>query len=507
MTATMIETRSGIELLRVSDDKSKQERSHGEQHADNVRETAANGIELRTDAEYRETGSASAFRTKERGDFPRLLDDLRRDNFGADVLVMWESSRGSREVDEWIELLRLLTARGVTVFVTLHEREYDPRKPGDRRSLLADAIDAEYETAKMSARVRRAMAANAAAGKPYGRCPYGYTRTYDAQTKALIAQEPLEPEAAHVRELYDRLTRGESLRAIARDWQARGIRTRSGTVWQPNSLRDLALRPANAALIVHRPGAKSGDANRLPIKPGDAVKANWLPLVDETLWYSVREILTDPSRNVRRPGRGVHLLSMIGKCAECGSPLIVTYRKARKRDGDNPRGAYQCHKRGCVRIDKPELDEHAERLIFDVMTDRDTYDAMVARNSDVGGDVDAVRLKLAEARADLAALLADVDGGRVSYRVASPRIPPMEARITQLETDEQALITPRAAVGYITPGPDVEQSWREAPMSAKRELARMLLASGYLGELHVTRRPKGMTNVHVPAEARVRLVD
>ena len=87
--------------------------------------------------------------------------------------MIWESSRGSRRVGEWVNLLELCEQRSVSIHVVTHNRTYDPANGRDRRSLLDDAVDGEYESSKMSARLRRAVAANAMAGRPGGRAPMG----------------------------------------------------------------------------------------------------------------------------------------------------------------------------------------------------------------------------------------------------------------------------------------------------------------------------------------------
>jgi site-specific DNA recombinase len=69
------------------------------------------------------------------------------------------------------EYLRVSMDRSaqVKIHVTTHNRTYDPSNGRDRRSLLEDAVDSEYESGKISARLKRAAAANAAPGKPHGR--------------------------------------------------------------------------------------------------------------------------------------------------------------------------------------------------------------------------------------------------------------------------------------------------------------------------------------------------
>src|SRR6266702_2788095 len=190
------------EYLRVSQDQSGELRSPDEQHRENVR--AVEG-RYSLGAAYSEEGSRSASRysAKVRDRFVELLADLENGRFGADVLVLWESSRGSRKVSEWVELIESCEKRGIRIFVTTHDREYDPANAHDRRALLTDAVDSEYESGKMSLRVKRAMTANAVDGKPHGQIPFGYQRRYDEVTRKLIAQEPDPIEAPIIQELFD----------------------------------------------------------------------------------------------------------------------------------------------------------------------------------------------------------------------------------------------------------------------------------------------------------------
>lgn len=161
------------EYLRVSHDRFR-ERSNDEQHNDNSRSVTERGWTLGDP--YRDTGSASRYATRSRDGYDLLVSDLGRDRFDADVLVLWESSRGNRKVGEWVTLIELCEERSVRIHVTTHNRTYDPANARDHRSLLEDAVDSEYESAKISERARRAALADAADGKPHGPVPYGYRR-------------------------------------------------------------------------------------------------------------------------------------------------------------------------------------------------------------------------------------------------------------------------------------------------------------------------------------------
>src|SRR3954466_6070953 len=103
MTTTASATRTAREYLRVSMDRSGRARSVDEQHSDN--RVAADEHQVTLGEAYTDHSvSASRYTTKTRDDFDRLLADLRGGTFSADELWLWESSRGSRRVGEWVDL-------------------------------------------------------------------------------------------------------------------------------------------------------------------------------------------------------------------------------------------------------------------------------------------------------------------------------------------------------------------------------------------------------------------
>jgi site-specific DNA recombinase len=64
--------------------------------------------------------SASRYGRKLRKDFADLLADLERGRFDAHVLMMWESSRGTRKVGEMVTLIELCEARDKFIWVDNH---------------------------------------------------------------------------------------------------------------------------------------------------------------------------------------------------------------------------------------------------------------------------------------------------------------------------------------------------------------------------------------------------
>jgi len=493
----------GREYLRVSQDRSGRARSVEEQHEDNQRSATTCGVTL--GAPYVDNSvSASRYASKSRDDFAKLIADLDKGRFDADELWLWEPSRGSRRVSEWVELIEACERAGVTIYVTTHGRTYDPTNGRDRRSLLEDAVDSEYESSKVSDRSKRAAAANAAAGKPHGSVPFGYRRIYDQETRRLVRQEPHPDEAPVVREVYDRLTKGHSFRAIAADFEARGIRTRPrkdkagvlqpGKLFTPQHLRDLVLAPVYAGLRVHDPKGKA--MHRRHHLEG-AVTGTWEPLVPEATYFAVRQMLSRPERKTSRGGKAKHLLSLIAQCHVCGGPLSVTTRREAPE--------YACHRKGCVRIAKTDLDEVAEGAILQFLAEPDVFDTLAAADD---GDqrLQQVRDDLGVARNELAELRAGVAAGRLSVANLTVIEPGLLARVATLEEQERDLSTPSALRGLITPGKNVGKSWDAAEVSTRRAIARMLLTPEFLGHLQVAQRPEGRRNIRVPAGERVQWV-
>jgi DNA invertase Pin-like site-specific DNA recombinase len=454
--------------LRVSTIKQK---SNADQDAENRAAAEKHGWPI--GHVYADVGSASRYGKKTRDGFEKLLADLRAGVFArGDVLILWESSRGSRETEEWAKLLNLLAKSGVLVHVTSHGRTYDPAKPRDRRSLDEDGVDSAYESGKTSDRVRRAAAANAAAGRPYGGpTPYGYVRVYDPKTGVLAGQEPDPERAPVIQELFDRIEKGHSLRSIALDFEARGIVSRAGKPISARQLRDFALQAAYAGL-------------RKSETTGQTVKAIWPAIVSSRQYHAVYSILTDPARSTRRPGSGKWLLSLIALCAVCAASgaresfMTVQYRGTKAK--------YKCQNVGHVTIDREELDGIAEEAILSYVNRPDIREQLAAAWGRENERLEQIRGDLARARAELRELAAGVGAGKVTFEFGAMAEPGIKRRIAKLEAQENELSTPAVLRGLVGVGLTLAQ-WRDKPMSTRREAARLLLSPEHLGELRVGR--------------------
>ncbi len=484
------------EYLRVSDDKTGNLDSPAEQHAENQEHAGRNGWRLGDPYAEPAAVSASRWSDKARAEFERLVSDLLLGTFGARILILWESSRGGRSVSDWVRLVDACESARVLIYVTTHVRVYDPANARDRRSLLEDAVDAEYDNAKRRTAVVRTTTARAARGEPHGRVPYGYRRVYDPLTRRLAAQEPDPGEAPLIKEIFTRLHAGEAVNALERDFARRGLTTRGSKKvqvgpWTHDNIIRVAVNPVYAGLRTRQP---KGTPRRRGSLDG-AVKGTWPAIVDEELFHSVRVMMLDPGRRKSRDARARHLLSLIAVCAVCGGPLTV-----RRRRGER---CYDCRGRGCVGIPADDLDAYATAAIQRWLS----QPGIAARLRPVPGalpELDKVRAELAETRG----ILADWQDRAARLEVTPESFariePPIVAKVSRLEARARELGTPPELAGWTGTAAEVKAKWDSAPADVRRRIARKVLSLDYLGLLAVTRVP--VPGLHVPAAERVKWV-
>lgn len=448
-------------------------------------------------AEYQDKVSASRYATRARDDWPKLLAALERPDVG--VLWLWETSRGDRRLSTWAGMLETCRDHGVRVYVETHGRLYDPANARDMRTLSEDGVDNAYESDKISDRTLRAMRANAADGRPHSIAPWGYQHLHDERTGQFLRRVVEPTEAGHIRELFARLRQGHALRAIERDWATRGIVGRSGKPFSAQTLRQLALNPAYTALRVHLTVAErkaAGGRERLDT----ATEGDWEPIVGREEFYAVRAILTAPERKTSRPGRAVHLLSVspAARCGVCGGPLATEHRPV--SGGGGRVWMYFCQRSGHVRVAEADLDELATDAILAYMAREDNFQAFAEPQDEA---------ELAKVRGELATLQAARDdlADAVRLRGKSPAWAmaadeAYEQDIAALEARERELTAPDELRGLLAPGPDVAARWAAAPLSTRREVARLVLSAGRVGIMKIQRRHTA-GSTHVPAAERV----
>jgi site-specific DNA recombinase len=127
------------------------------------------------------------------------------------------------------KVLDLCESHDVTFSTVVEAGAIDTSTPTGRiiMSVVAELARAESESLSERQDLRHQAAAERGEMHAAGRRPYGYG--YDGAV--------IEDEAVVIREVADRLVRGDSLRAVARSRNERGMPTSGGGRWQHQNVR------------------------------------------------------------------------------------------------------------------------------------------------------------------------------------------------------------------------------------------------------------------------------
>lgn len=431
-------------------------------------------------AEIRDDNRSASRGSREREGFAEVRGLIEREQ--ADLLILWEVSRSSRDLEEFMGLVNACSDIGLEIAVS--GTRYDPSKVNDWLPLAFQGVMAEAEARRIKQRNIDSVETNAMRGTPHGRIPYGFRRVYDPKTGVLTNQTPfdegdpsrLSPGAQVVADAVHALLEGVSLRQICRDLNARGVPTPRRprrkmleenpggvvSVWEPSTLRQILLNPTVAGRRVHR-----GE---------DIGPASWDPIVDYGTWLRLRNYLKDPSRLTVSNPRGPaprHLLSGIAYCGECGARLKAATNMSRI-----PR-AYACRMEGCMRVTvtADRVDERVEAILM-ALFERPDFQSGLAdaheRRGTAASKGPDVASQIAEKEAEHDAVETLRETGDLTLRAYAAETKRIEDAIEHLRSQQAAGVSSPALRRLLTAA-TLQDGWRSADLMDKREVVRLLL--------------------------------
>lgn len=398
--------------------------------------------------------SASRYATKEREGFAALLGSLPE----YDVLVTWEASRATRDMEVYVSLRKACRDAGVKWCYS--GRIYDLTRTDDSFSTGLDLLVAERESGQTSDRVQRAVRQQAQSGKPHGRVPFGYMREYDKATGHLLRQVPHPEESAVIIEAVDRILNGESAYSITKNFQARGMAMLGKEYWVPFRLVRLLKNPTYAGKRIYR---------------GEVIgEASWEPLIPEDKWEALQAILNNPARKTKHHGsEPVHLLSGIATCGICGGTCHRLVNRGKY-------ASYYCRPNGCVSRSQPGMDELVNAVIVARLSSPDALEAMNRREDpDVGPVLEEIR----NLNHRLEGIYEQAATGKLSAAGLVAVEGSIHAKITAAKEQLKNLSTPSRIT---IPDPaGLASKWDSVPLLRKRDIIRSLM------EVRIMKAPKG----------------
>jgi len=342
--------------------------------------------------------SASRYAKRSRPDYEALLAHIRAGE--CRKLYLWEASRGSRDLGDWVAFLELCRRYDTLIRVISHRQTYDVKIRRHWRTLAEEGIDSADESEKIAERTRRGKREAAEAGRPASRIAFGFQRRYDEKTGQFAEQVEHPDKAPIVREIVTELAAGVGAGRIARMLNARievlpeGFigpprhlaLAPEGGLWTDRQVRQIAVKPSYAGLRVHKEEVIGSGC--------------WRPVVDPIVWRTAQAILTAPGRKPNMNTRLAHWLTGAVQCSECRSML-----RAVNRADKTP--AYQC--RTCFKVSASAraLEGIIEPLVLNRLARIDAAKLFAPRSDDAAilaaiADEEALRERLADFRAEAA---------------------------------------------------------------------------------------------------------
>ena len=322
-----------------------------------------------------EDNDTSAYSGKRRVQYEHLLADIASGE--VTLVAAWHPDRLHRSPIELEEFIAVVERAGIEV-ETARAGALD-LDPSGRMVARQLGVVARYESEHKSDRQRRKHQQLADEGKLAG----GGTRPYGYKDD----RRSLHPvEAQYLREAARRVLEGELIRAVCRDFTARGVGTVTGGLWAPTVLRNLLTSARISGRREH--GRRHGRGGATVLAPITCVDAQWEAVISATDSDALRAQLTSPGRR-KNGGLTAHsyLLRGLARCGRCGKGLVARPRADRRR-------CYVCASgpgfNGCggIRILAEELEaDVAARLL--VAVDEGELETILAASD--GADVAAAR--------------------------------------------------------------------------------------------------------------------
>ncbi|MFE7461766.1 recombinase family protein [Nocardiopsis terrae] len=528
-----------ILYARVSRDRRRhgRQRSVDEQLALGRKRAREFGYEIV--AEYFDNdASASEYSSGERPDWEKVERDIEAGK--ADVLWLWEISRGTRDLVVWAHFARACKEK--QMWVTLDDEEYDITKPRKEKQLNDLAVDAAYEAGKVHDRVGRDVEANAERGGVHGPWGYGFRHQFDPHTGEFLCRVVHEPEAHHVRVMAVRFLRGWGLKTIAADLNRRKVPTSTGLVagervldedgqpvlddrgdpviatgWSYQVIKQLLLRASmigkrswKGKIILDEGGHEAiFDGGRYfddAVDEKGELKDKEGMVLSEAAWWKVRKklLVRAPSAEVSaltssargrvvrpRDGGATRLVSGLGRCGVC-TALVYPNPKYSGQYSWEYRciGLYDGAPKACVARSGELLDRAVETLVVARFSRPDAMEAFRVRGQS-SAEVAAAEARKAALEVEMDELVAEVRSGKVSRRLAAADEERIEAELAVVkEVLRPELVEPLAEELVASDPVVVQRTWRAWTVEQQRHALRV-----FAPEIVVPRLGPGRRNV------------
>lgn len=308
------ELRVAAAYIRVSSDR-QTELSPDSQISVIQKYAKDNGYILPKENIFRDDG-ISGSRADKRPEFIRLIAMSKEKPAPFDAILLWKFSRFARNQEESIYYKAQLRKKGIDV-ISVSE----PIDDGAFGKLIERIIEweDEYYLIRLSGEVKRSMTEKVERGQPVSIPPFGY----DIENKEFVINKEKAPL---VQKIYADYINGKSAQRLAREFNALGIKTNRGNMWENRTIDYILQNPVYIGKIrwntKHRTRRNYQD-DGIIIRDG-----HHEPIISVEDFEKVQEIIAEHKRNhppyyrhAERGSKSDYMLHGLLKCGNCGASL------------------------------------------------------------------------------------------------------------------------------------------------------------------------------------------
>lgn len=367
-------------------------------------------------AEHQDNSRSAWRRDRQRPGWDAMLGQIERGD--VDAVVVYHGDRLVRQPRDLEQLITAVEQRNVLVASPSGTR--DLGNADDRFIVRVETAAACRESDSISRRVRRVFKENAEAGKRHGRIPYGWRAPEEAEV---------------VRRIVLSILGGESVNAVARALNTEGVPAAGGGRWYNRTVRQMAMRWANAGLREHK-GEVMGEAQ-------------WPALVTQEQQEQVIRRLSSNAPPLRAVSK--HLLTGLLVCGVCGTTL-------RHKHPGQRAPQYACPQRHvAIRADLTE--QYVLTLVQARLAAPDALEASTPRDDKhaaLTARLDALRGRLDGLAQDYADGILDREQVRVAGDRLRGEVAEVEARLA--EDERRHTVLAYAGLDLLALTPDRQRS-------------------------------------------------
>lgn len=387
----------------------------------------------------------SAFSGKKRPAYEAMLTALEAGR--AQAVIAWHTDRLHRRPMELEGFIELCERKKIEVRA-VRAGHLDFSTPAGRTNARVLGAMARYEIEHLIERAKSAKKQAALDGKFRGG-----RRAFGFESDGLRL---CEAEAEAIRTATQRVLSGVSLRQIARDWNAAGLRTAfGGKEFTSREVRTILLRPRNAGIVLHE-GQHVG-------------QGQWHAIIDAETFAAMEALLRDPARSnhisrIRKyQGSGVYL------CGKCGARMGSASQVGSKRKTDW-RKVYTCSQVKHLARVTEYVDEYVSEHVIARLSSPDARQVILGAEADVTA-LHAQREGLRARLNELSDMFTEgsIDGEQMRRSTAG-----LQTKLAGVDA-ELAAIRSSSAVAAILAEDDVRAAWTATPPEVRGKVIDTLM--------------------------------